>query len=192
MKKIVFSAALVLSLGLAGCGETTTKDESAKEEKSVAETSNDSKQETAAPVSKDDGKLTEEKFKQIKDGMPYEELVKIETGSAGEPYHTVMYEFETDGALAASTMIFQGGKLINKAQFGVESSNIEITIDQFNKLENGMTKEQVFEILGGEGAVISESGDVVMYSYNGKTLGANASLMFQGGKLMNKTQLGLE
>ena len=201
MKKLVFSAALVLSLGLAGCGETTTKDESAKEEKSVAETSNDSKQETAAPVSKDDGKLTEEKFKQITDGMTYEEVVKIigsegkimsETGSAGEPYHTVMYEFETDGALAASTMTFQGGKLINKAQFGVESSDIEITIDQFNKLENGMTKEQVFEILGGEGAVISESGDVVMYSYNGKTLGANASLMFQGGKLMNKTQLGLE
>ncbi|WP_235617154.1 hypothetical protein [Lysinibacillus mangiferihumi] len=48
-----------------------------------------------------------------------------------------------------------------------------------------MTKEQVFEILEGEGegAVISESGDVVMYSYDGKSLGANASLMFQGGKL---------
>ncbi|TKI69184.1 hypothetical protein FC756_09450 [Lysinibacillus mangiferihumi] len=62
---------------------------------------------------------------------------------------------------------------------------MEITIDQFNKLENGMTKEQVFEILEGEGegAVISESGDVVMYSYDGKSLGANASLMFQGGKL---------
>ncbi|MEK3729651.1 MULTISPECIES: hypothetical protein [Lysinibacillus] len=66
------------------------------------------------------------------------------------------------------------------------------TIVQFNKLENGMTKDQVFEILGGEGAVISESGDVVMYSYNGKSLGANASLMFQGSKLMNKTQMVLE
>jgi len=103
-----------------------------------------------------------------------------------------MYEFETDGVMSSSTMMFQGGKLINKAQFGVETSDIQITLDQFNKLENGMTKEQVFDILGGEGAVLSESGDIVMYTYNGKSLGANASLMFQGGKLMNKTQLGLE
>jgi len=201
MKKLVFSAALVLSLGLAGCGDTATKEETPKEEKPVAETPNDSKQETTAPATKEDGKLTEEKFKQIKDGMTYEEVVKIvgaegkimsETGSAGEPHHTVMYEFETDGVISSATMMFQGGKLINKAQFGVDTSDIKITIEQFNKLENGMTKEQVFEILGGEGAVISESGDVVMYSYNGNSLGANASLMFQGGKLMNKTQLGLE
>ncbi|MFJ7918979.1 DUF3862 domain-containing protein [Lysinibacillus fusiformis] len=190
-KKLIFSAALLLSLGLAGCGETATKDEP----------TNDSKQEASAPATKEEGKLTEEKFKQIKDGMTYEEVVKIvgaegnimsETGSAGEPHHTVMYEFETDGIMSSSTMMFQGGKLINKAQFGVETSDIEITLDQFNKLENGMTKEQAFDILGGEGAVLSESGDIVMYTYSGKSLGANASLMFQGGKLMNKTQLGLE
>ncbi|MEF7496972.1 DUF3862 domain-containing protein [Lysinibacillus sphaericus] len=190
-KKLIFSAALLLSLGLAGCGETATKDDS----------TNDSKQEASAPAAKAEGKLTEEKFKQIKDGMTYEEVVKIigaegtimsETGSAGEPHHTVMYEFETDGVMSSSTMMFQGGKLINKAQFGVETSDIEITLEQFNKLENGMTKEQVFNILGGEGAVLSESGDIVMYTYNGKSLGGNASLMFQGGKLMNKTQLGLE
>ncbi|QTB29277.1 DUF3862 domain-containing protein [Lysinibacillus sphaericus] len=190
-KKLIFSAALLLSLGLAGCGETATKHDS----------TNDSKQEASAPAAKAEGKLTEEKFKQIKDGMTYEEVVKIigaegtimsETGSAGEPHHTVMYEFETDGVMSSSTMMFQGGKLINKAQFGVETSDIEITLEQFNKLENGMTKEQVFNILGGEGAVLSESGDIVMYTYNGKSLGGNASLMFQGGKLMNKTQLGLE
>lgn len=190
-KKLIFSAALVLSLGLAGCGETTTK----------VDSTNDSKQEASAPAAKAEGKLTEEKFKQIKDGMTYEEVVKIigaegtimsETGSAGEPHHTVMYEFETDGVMSSSTMMFQGGKLINKAQFGVETSDIEITLEQFNKLENGMTKVQVFDILGGEGAVLSESGDIVMYTYNGKSLGGNASLMFQGGKLMNKTQLGLE
>jgi len=88
-----------------------------------------------------------------------------------------MYEFETDGVLSSSTMMFQGGKLINKTQIGVETSDIEITLDQFNKLENGMIKEKVFEIFGGEGAVISESGDVVMYSYNGTVLGGNASLI---------------
>ncbi len=159
--------------------------------------------EISEPTVKDDnsGKLTEEKFKQIKDGMTYEEVIKIvgaegnvisETGAAGDPYHTIMYEFETDGILSSSTMMFQGGKLMNKAQFGVETSDVEITLEQFNKIENGMTKDQVFEILGGEGAVISESGDTVMYSYNGTSFGGNASLMFQGGKLMNKSQMGLK
>ncbi|UXJ70448.1 hypothetical protein [Lysinibacillus fusiformis] len=66
-KKLIFSTALLLSLGLAGCGETATKDES----------TNDSKQEASAPAAKEEGKLTEEKFKQIKDGMTYEEVVKI-------------------------------------------------------------------------------------------------------------------
>ncbi len=110
MKKLVFSAALVVSLGLAGCGETTTKEETPKDEKPAAETPKEdaTKQETSAPAAKEGNvKLTEEKFKQIKEGMTYEEVVKIvgaegkvlsETGSTGEPHHTVMYEFETDAS----------------------------------------------------------------------------------------------
>lgn len=193
---------LIAILGSMGDSENSTKE---NEDKPVTETPKDSgaKQETTAPAAKEDtsGKLTEEKFKQIKDGMTYEEVTKIvgaegkvisETGSTGDPYHTIMYEFETDGILSSSTMMFQGGKLTNKAQFGVETSDVEITLEQFNKIENGMTKDQVFEILGGEGAVISESGDTVMYSYNGTSFGGNASLMFQGGKLRNKSQMGLK
>lgn len=43
-----------------------------------------------------------------------------------------MYEFETDGVLSSSTMMFQGGKLINKTQIGVETSDIEITLENIN------------------------------------------------------------
>ncbi|AVK84462.1 hypothetical protein C3943_13215 [Lysinibacillus sp. B2A1] len=203
MKKLIFSAALVLSLGLAGCGEEKAKEEPGEKEKPVTETSKEdaTKQETSAPVTKEDGKLTEEKFKQIKEGMTYEEVVKIvgaegkvlsETGSAGEPHHTVMYEFETDGVLSSSTMMFQGGKLINKTQVGVGSSDVKITIDQFNKLENGMTEAQVFEILGGEGDLMSESGNLKMYTYAGEKALSSAAITIQDGKLMNKTQMGLE
>ena len=148
-----------------------------------------------------DGLLTEEKFAQIQNGMTYEEVVDIigsegtvvsESGTKGDPYHTVIYEFKTDGWLAAANMTFQGGKLLNKSQAGLSNSEIEITLEQFNQLETGMTKEQVFDILGGEGVITSDSGDTVMYSYNGTSLGANASLMFQDGKLVSKSQLGLE
>ncbi|MFJ7952860.1 hypothetical protein ACIQZG_15160 [Lysinibacillus sp. NPDC096418] len=198
MKKLIFSAALVLSLGLAGCGEDTSKE---KDDKSVEESP---KEETSAPVTKEEtpsNKLTEEKFKQITEGMTYEEVIKIvgsegkvlsETGTAGEPHHTILYEFETDGTLSAANMMFQAGKLINKTQIGMGSSDVKITIDQFNKLENGMTEAQVFEILGGEGDLMSESGDLKIYTYAGQTAFSNASITIQSGKLMNKTQIGLE
>ncbi|MBU8919439.1 DUF3862 domain-containing protein [Bacillus sp. FJAT-29953] len=160
------------------------------------------------PAAKE-GVLTKEKFEQIKDGMTYEEVVKVvgaegkllsESGEKGTQFHTVMYEFETDGFMSSASMMFQGGKLINKAQFGLGGgSGVEISIDQFNKIQNGMTLEEVIAIVGGEGEIISESGEkgtqfhTIMYSYPGKgSIGANVSLMFQGNKLQNKSQFGLE
>ncbi len=70
---------------------------------------------------------------------------------------------------------------------------------EFDQIKSGMTYEQVKEIIGGEGEVISESGNpgdqfhTVMYQYEGEgELGANASFTFQGGKLVNKAQFGLK
>lgn len=154
------------------------------------------------------GLLTKEKFNQIEEGMSYDEVVKIvgskgnlisETGEEGTDLHTVMYDFETDGFMSNSSMMFQGGKLINKTQIGLGGGDsVEISLEQFNKIKNGMSLEEVIEITGGEGEVISESGEkgtdlyTVMYSYNGKNIGSNVSLMFQGNKLQNKTQVGLD
>ncbi len=62
-----------------------------------------------------------------------------------------------------------------------------------------MTYEQIVEIIGGEGDILSESGNegdqfhTVNYMYNGEgDLGANANFTFQGGKLQNKTQMGFK
>jgi hypothetical protein len=70
---------------------------------------------------------------------------------------------------------------------------------EFDQLKSGMTYEQATAIIGGPGEVLSESGNkgealhTVMYQYKGeKGLGANANLMFQGNKLNNKAQFGLE
>lgn len=75
----------------------------------------------------------------------------------------------------------------------------KMTMEKFNKIESGMTYEEVTEIIGGEGEVMSESGEkgsdyhTVIYQYEGVgSLGANANLTFQGGKLINKAQFGLE
>lgn len=70
---------------------------------------------------------------------------------------------------------------------------------EFDKLENGMTYEEVVAIIGGEGEVMSEvgvKGDqfyTVMYTYEGeKGFGSNANFTFQDGKLQAKAQLGLK
>jgi Domain of Unknown Function with PDB structure (DUF3862) len=69
---------------------------------------------------------------------------------------------------------------------------------EFDAIKTGMTYEEVVEIIGSEGEVRSETGEAgsefhtIMYSWDGEGIGANASLMFQGGKLQSKSQFGLE
>lgn len=74
-----------------------------------------------------------------------------------------------------------------------------ITLEEFKAIENGMSYEEVCEIIGGEGELLSEGGEpgsayyTVMYQWKGEgSLGANANAMFQGGKLTNKAQFGLK
>ena len=99
----------------------------------------------------------------------------------------------------------QGGSGDN-VQTSTSSNNfdtiddIKITLEEFNSIETGMTYEQVVEIIGGEGTVLSETdvtGDAqyktTMYSWEGKgNLGANANITFQAGKVVSKAQFGLE
>jgi hypothetical protein len=191
--------------------EPAVANESAETEK-AEETEAPAEEEKAEeePAESKAGILDEEKFNQIKSGMTYEEVVAIigdegqvmsETGEKGTDFHTVMYEWEAEGSSGANAnFMFQGGKLVNKAQMGVvESSDVTVTLDEFNKISNGMTYEEVVEIIGGEGDLLSESGDkgtelhTVMYMYTGEgDLGANANFMFQNNKLENKSQIGLK
>ena len=70
---------------------------------------------------------------------------------------------------------------------------------EFDQIQSGMTYEQVVQIIGGPGEVLSESGNkgdqfhTVIYSFKGEgDLGANANFTFQGEKLINKAQFGLK
>lgn len=206
--------AIIVVVGIAGgvgeSGEQAQKEEKKETTETATTTTATPKEEPKQEDKK--GVVTKEKFEQIKDGMTYEEVVKIigaegellsETGEKGTQFHTVIYQFEGDGTFGANAnFTFQGGKLVNKAQFGIEdaaASKVTITKEEFDKIQNGMTYEEVVKIVGGEGHKISETGKpgapdhTVMYDYQGEgELGANASLMFQGGKLINKSQFGLK
>lgn len=75
-----------------------------------------------------------------------------------------------------------------------------ITKAEFDQIKDGMSYEEVTAIVGGEGELQAESGKpgeelyTVSYSYQAEkgSLGANANVMFQGGKMTMKAQAGLK
>ncbi|WP_425203650.1 hypothetical protein [Priestia megaterium] len=82
-----------------------------------------------------------------------------------------------------------------------ESNDPGISKEEFDKIQNGMTVEEVVSIIGGEGELQSETGAqgdqfyTSMYGWEGESgLGANAIIMFQGStpKVESKSQFGLE
>lgn len=73
-----------------------------------------------------------------------------------------------------------------------------ITMDEFNQIADGMTYQDVVNIIGSTGELVSsvDLGDpqyeTKMYSWLGKGIGANAIISFQGGTVYSKSQFGLE
>lgn len=198
MKKLVFSAALVISVGL--CSEKTTDEEAQKDERPMAEVSTEDalNKETLSLVNNEDGKVSEEEYKQIKFGMTSEEVFNI-IGSKGtvvsksdtdvDSHNFSIYKFETDSESSVSEMTFEGDKLSYKAQIGLETTKIEISLEQLNKLEKGMSKESAFAILGGRGALIAESEVLEIYSYNNQTSDANVTVVFIEDKFKSTGEL---
>ena len=70
-------------------------------------------------------------FEQIKNGMTYEQVTEIvgstgeivvETGTPGDQFHTVTYQFKGEGSMlggAYAQLTFQSGKLKTKVQMGI-------------------------------------------------------------------------
>ncbi|WP_050616508.1 DUF3862 domain-containing protein [Bacillus testis] len=151
--------------------------------------------------------LTEKKLNKINNGMTYEQIVQI-IGTEGtlitevkekNDSLTQIYQFPTDGFLTNALFTFHNNKLSNKDQISIQDENApQITLEQFNQIQNGMTLEQVTDIVGGEGSILSEYGKgtdqyKIVYTYSGQgRLGANARLTFQNNKLVSKSQNGLK
>jgi hypothetical protein len=74
-------------------------------------------------------KITMKKFKKIHNGMSYSKVKKIiggagsknsESGQKGSPEYTVIYGYKGNTLGGNAMFTFQGGKLLNKAQFGLK------------------------------------------------------------------------
>ena len=88
-----------------------------------------------------------------------------------------------------------------QSQVPSERTSTKLTLEKYNRIQNGMSYAEVIEIIGSEGEVEAELGTrgdpfhTISYRYMGNQvnggIGANASFMFQGGKLEMKAQIGL-
>lgn len=80
-----------------------------------------------------------------------------------------------------------------------EDNSELITLEEYNKIETGMSYDEVKNIIGSDGEVSSETGKegddihIVIYSWKGKgSTGANALITFSNGEVETKAQAGLE
>ena len=70
----------------------------------------------------------------------------------------------------------------------------KITVEQYNQIENGMSYEQVKDMIGSEGELISEAGIknepfyCTIYVWEGIQPGSEASFTFEDGILQSKSQ----
>ena len=76
-------------------------------------------------------------------------------------------------------------------------NGVEMTLEEFDQIQNGMTLEQVQVIVGGPGALTSSGGDgefkTELFSWDGTdNFGANANVSFQNGVVIGKAQVGLQ
>lgn len=91
-------------------------------------------------------------------------------------------------------------KVISPAPPLSSKNQPEISMNEFNQIKNGMTYEQVTEIIGSPGEMVLETGTpgdqfyTAKYHFKGDggLWGAQAELTFQNGKLSTKTQTGLK
>jgi hypothetical protein len=91
----------------------------------------------------------------------------------------------------------------NNSQNNVELSTSQpkdttgVNMENYSKLQTGMSYEEVVRILGKQGEEMS-SNDIagyrtVMYMWDGDSgFGANMNAIFQNGKLVSKAQFGLK
>lgn len=71
-----------------------------------------------------------------------------------------------------------------------------ISMAEFSKIKTGMSYNRVKSIIGGPGEVLSENSiaghHTIMYKWDGESgFGANANVMFQNRKVIQKSQFGL-
>ncbi|RHL43267.1 DUF3862 domain-containing protein [Eubacterium ventriosum] len=86
---------------------------------------------------------------------------------------------------------------IQKDISGVSDKSEYITMDEYNRIETGMSYDEVVDIIGSKGELSTKSESngytIEIYTWYGNgTAGSNANVTFENGKATAKAQVGLQ
>jgi len=158
---------------------------------------------TATPSESGSSDVSIDKFNKIELGMSYEDVKGI-MGSEGNQtsmtksgsYESMAYDWKGDKFARISTR-FTNGALVYKSQSGLTPAegSADISLAKFNKVNIGMSYNEVKEAIGSEGEMssITKIGNSVIASYRWR--GPKYSTIFatfKDNKLQNKTQSNLK
>lgn len=121
-------------------------------------------------------------------------ICKRSLNSSGCLVSIIVFIIITCGGLALS-LNFNND--IQKSVSGVSDESEYITLDEYNRIENGMTYEDVVNIIGSNGSqtstVTSNGINITMYSWYGNgAAGSNANVTFTNNTVTGKAQIGLK
>ncbi len=209
MKKSIGLVLVTLMFVVLGCSLDRFTDNKDEVPTPVPTTESDSTTTNDKPASDDasDGAstadLSMDKFDKIELDMSYDQVKDI-MGSEGNEtrstksgsYESNSYEWKGE-KYARISVTFQNGKLTSKSQSGLTpgEGTADITQAKFNKINNGMSYEEVKDILGSEGEMTRvskfSSFTTTSYTWKGEKY-ARIITTFRDNKLQNKTQSGLK
>ncbi|MFX0548507.1 DUF3862 domain-containing protein [Hathewaya histolytica] len=196
---------LVVILFIGGIGNALNKGDDPKKvgksSTTVSKTENKDKKEKSKPKEeeKEKTKVNYENFLKVKMGMKYEDVVKIigegkqSSSSEVSGVKISLYSWHGDG-ISNMNITIKDGVVSGKAQMGLQKNKADVNIDKFNKVKEGMTYEEVKEVLG-EGQLTSQSKimniETMIYSWINKD-GSNMNCTFSGNKMKMKAQFNLK
>lgn len=190
MKKVVsILLSAMLAVTMFGCGrDNVNVDDGKKTENS----SNSSKQEdTMTILSEEQSDANYKEFEKVSMGETYDDAVK----SLGEPNKVIKeddkYTYIWDcGDDKSISIVIKDGVIVSKEEGLLDSESPEVTEEQYNKLKEGMTTDEAFDVLG-VGVLTSEekTDDYVkkIYAYNNSD-GSSLILTFRDDKLYSMSE----
>lgn len=195
-KKVWVWLIVILIVGIA-IGSQKGKDKNS--DATTANTSDSTAKQTDSKAEDQDAKINYDNFLGIKMGQGYNDVVNVlgegkeQSSSEISGIKTTMYTWAGKG-LSNMNVTIQNGIVTGKAQAGLKKMDADITLDKYNKINNGITYDQLKEALG-EGQVLSQSKimntESTIYQYVNKD-GSNANFTFNGDKLELKAQFQLK
>jgi|GEM_PF-637934 len=147
--------------------------------------------------------MTKEKVDRIKKGMTYQEVVEIAgtdgiLDSLSDSGEYATYDFPTILFGSSVSVTFEKG-VVERVWEDDLDDETTITLDEYEKLEFGMTYAEVTEFLEGEGKSygkinLQDPDQTITYRYKGvhPYRRAEVTLFFKKGLLYTKEQNGLK